>query len=198
MRFSNPLGVLSLALATVLVASPSVAKDASPAPAAPAADQMQPPQPAVQHKQMAREVGVWNADVTMWQAPGGPAETAKGTETNTMLGSMWLVSEFTMEMGGQPYTGHGHTGYDPVDKQYVGTWIDSFSPYMMTMQGDYDVASHTLSMESEGRCCMSNQKIYGRIVTKYIDDDTKTMEMYTTPAGGEEFLAMKIEYKRAQ
>lgn len=199
MRFTKLIGVLSLALVGALMVSPVMAQDAGAAASeAAGAGMMQPPQPVVQHKQMAREAGVWNAEVTMWQAPDAPPETSKGVETNTMLGSMWMVSEFTMEMGGQPYHGHGHTGYDPVDKQYVGTWIDSFSPHMMTMRGDYDVASHTMEMATEGRCCMTNKKIEGRIVTKYIDDNTKTMEMYTTPAGGEEYMSMKIDYKRAK
>ncbi|MBA3482029.1 MAG: DUF1579 family protein, partial [Pirellulales bacterium] len=50
--------------------------------------------PTKQHAEMAREVGVWDADVSMWEQPDAEPMKSKGVETNAMLGKMWLMSSF--------------------------------------------------------------------------------------------------------
>ena len=77
---------------------------------------------------------------------------SKGTEKNELLqGGMWLVSRFEGEMVGMPFTGVGTFGYDPIEKKYVGTWVDSMTPHLMIMKGDYDAATKTMTSTGEGR-----------------------------------------------
>jgi len=58
---------------------------------------------------------------------GGPPEVSTGVETNTLVGGLWLVSDFQGRWGSQPFHGHGTFGYDTSKKKYVGIWVDSMS-----------------------------------------------------------------------
>jgi hypothetical protein len=154
-----------------------------------------PPQPQREHQEMAREAGVWTATTKMWMDPSAEPEVGQATETNTMLGNMWLVSKFEGEFGGMPFTGHCQIGYDPAEKKYIGTWIDTMSPYLMTMEGEYNSADHTLTMVTKGRDFMTNEICQGKNVTKYVDDDHKTFTMYQKK-GDEYNKTLEIEYTR--
>ena len=66
----------------------------------------------------------------LFHTPDAEPTVSKATETNELIGGMWLVSRFEGQMMGMPFTGVGHWGYDPAEKKYVGTWIDNMTPYM--------------------------------------------------------------------
>lgn len=155
-------------------------------------------QPGEQHKNMAREAGVWDADVKMWMAPDAPPMPSKGVETNKMFGDFWLVSNFEMDMGGMKFKGHGQYGYDPKKKKYVGTWVDTMSPYLSTMEGEYDVETHTLTMYSTGINMMTGKEQKSKMISKYIDENTKQFEIHHEVEGeeGQWWKAMEIDYKR--
>ena len=74
----------------------------------------EPPAATKAHALLKKDVGVWDADVTMWLAgPDGPKEEGKAVESNRMLGETWLLSEFKGPFGGIPFEGFGQFGYDP-------------------------------------------------------------------------------------
>ncbi|MEQ8211941.1 MAG: DUF1579 domain-containing protein [Lacipirellulaceae bacterium] len=158
----------------------------------------QMPQPGEQHVNMAREAGVWDAEVKMWMSPDAPPMPSKGIETNTMLGDFWMLSDFEMDMGGMKYKGRGQYGYDPKKKKYVGTWVDNMSPYLSTMEGDYDVETHTLTMVSTGINMMTGKEQKSKMVSKYIDENTKHFEIHHAVEGeeGKWWKAMEISYKK--
>ena len=103
------------------------------------------PTPGPEHEMLKKDVGTWDATVEMFMAPGAPPAVSKGTETVTMLGGFWQLTEFKSEMMGQPFEGRGATGYDPAKKKYVGTWVDSMTPGYYTVEGTYDPATKTLT-----------------------------------------------------
>ena len=84
---------------------------------------------------------------------------------------MWLVSKFEGKLGDMPFTGRGTTGYDPAEKKYVGTWIDSVSPYMTIMKGDYDPATKTLTMTGDMRDVASGKVTETKQIWHYVDAD---------------------------
>jgi hypothetical protein len=91
-------------------------------------------------------VGTWDATVEM---PGAPP--SKGTMVYKMeMNGQWLVSHFTGSFGGMPFSGMGLDSYDPNQKKYVGVWVDSMSHAPMVMHGDYDEATHTLTLTGKG------------------------------------------------
>ncbi|RMF39036.1 MAG: DUF1579 domain-containing protein, partial [Planctomycetota bacterium] len=97
----------------------------------------QPPEPGPEYRILKKDVGRWIAKMKMWEGPGDPIE-AEGTEINRMVGPYFVVSDFKVELNGQPFAGHGVFGYDAEKKKYVGSWIDSMSPIAMHMVGEYD------------------------------------------------------------
>jgi hypothetical protein len=154
--------------------------------------------PLTEHVQLARDAGVWEGESQMWAAPGTEPMTSKGVETVETLGPFWLVSEFVGDLMGQEFKGRSQLGYDPVKKKYVGTWIDTMSATMLTMTGDYDVATHTLTMMMEGIDGMTGQPGKWKSVTRYEDENTKVFEMYAPVEGqdGEWWKMMEVKYKR--
>ena len=151
-----------------------------------------------QHQELNHEVGVWDAEVTMWMTPDAEPMKSKAVETNEMLGEMWLVSKFEGEFGGQKYSGRGQTGYNPIEEKFVGTWIDTMSPFMFSMEGEYDEDSHTLTMIGEGINFMTGEEHKSKMVTRYTGEDTKVFEMYM-PSETEEgkwWKHMEAKYTR--
>jgi hypothetical protein len=153
--------------------------------------------PTKHHEAMAEDVGVWDADVTMYM-PGSEPAKSKAVETNEMMGKMWLMSKFEGEFGGEKFSGASAVGYDPIKKKYTGGWVDTMSPFMMKMEGDYDEDSKTLTMIGEGIDAMTGKPSKHKMVTKYSSKDTKTFTMFHEAEDGDDEWQkmMVIEYTR--
>jgi hypothetical protein len=166
--------------------------------AAPAAGEMPPaPKPGPEHEILKKSVGTWDATVEE-MAPGAPSKTSKGTETAKLVGGLWLVSDFKSEMMGQPFEGHAVGGYDPTKKKYVGTWIDTMSPYLQTMEGTYDEKTATSTMIATGIDIATGKPSTSKMITRYESDDEKVFEIMMPVEGkeGEWWKMMEITYTR--
>jgi hypothetical protein len=152
--------------------------------------------PTKQHEALAEDVGTWEGDVTMWPAAGAEPMKSKGVETNEMLGKMWLMSKYEGDMGGEKFAGRSAIGYDPVKKKFYGGWVDTMSPFMMKLEGDYDEASHTLTMDGETTNVMTGKPEKMRLITKWEGKDKKTFEIHGTGEDGKEWKMMEIKYTR--
>lgn len=150
-----------------------------------------------QHIEMAREVGTWDAETKFWMTPGGEPTTSKAVETNKMFGDFWLLSHFKGDIAGAPFEGRMQLGYDPVEKKYVGTWIDTMTPYVSRLSGDYDVKNHTLTLVAKARDPQSGEIKTSTLISKYVDSDTKEFTMHDGgPDAKDPFKMMQITYKR--
>ena len=162
-----------------------------------AQEEGQLPQASEQHKLLAEDVGTWDAVMKIFLQEGAPPMESKGTEKNELLpGGMWLVSRFQSDFAGMPFTGMGTIGYDPVEKKYVGTWVDSISPHLSIMKGDYDPATKTMATIAEGRDFATGKVMQSRHVSRHVDENTRAFEMYAQEEGGKERKVMEIQYKR--
>ena len=162
--------------------------------ATPALAQTPPvPQPGPEHEMLKKDVGTWDATVEMFMGPpGGAPAVSKGTETVTMLGGLWQITEFKSEMMGQPFEGRGAMGFDPAKKKFVGTWVDSMTPGYYTVEGAYDPATKTLTGTMEGPD-PSGAVVKTKETTEWKDADTRVFTMYA-PDG--QTVGMRITYKR--
>lgn len=155
--------------------------------AAPSARAQEPPKPGPEHADLKKLEGTWDTTMKM----GG--QESKGTATYKMdLGGLWLVSRFEGTVGGMKFTGHGADSYDPAKKKYVGLWIDSMSPSIMTMEGTRDAATKTLTMVGEGPD-MTGKTVKHKAVSHMPDDNTIHFGMYVGDAKEPQFT---IVYKR--
>ncbi len=154
--------------------------------------------PGDEHKNMAREVGVWDAASKIFPAPDAAPMESEGVETVTMLGPFWLVAEFEGEFAGMPFKGMSQMTFDPLKKKYVGTWIDTVSAVMLTMEGDYDAQKHELTLMMEGIDAMTGKPGKWKTVTRYESEDAKTFEMHAPVEGedGQWWKMMEIRYAR--
>lgn len=152
--------------------------------------------PSPEHEVLKKDVGTWKAKMTMWEGEGEPAMEAEGVETNRMMGDFWIVSTFKMDFGGMPFEGHGTNGYDPKTEKFVGSWVDSTSPYAMHMTGTYDEKTSTFTFKSEG-LGPDGQPTKGKSVIVYKDDDHRTFTMYDI-VDGKEVKKMVVEYERTK
>src|SRR5208283_1512581 len=110
------------------------------------------PKPTPEHERLVQDVGTWDATIKSWmQGPGSEPSVSKGVEiAKLMPGGLWVLSEFHGKFGDMAFHGQGQTGYDPVKKKYIGTWVDSMSPSIMIMEGDFDPRTNTFTTYSKG------------------------------------------------
>jgi hypothetical protein len=162
-----------------------------------AQDQAGASKPTEQHKLLEHEVGTWDANVKIWGEPGAEPLESKATEKNELLpGGLWIISRFEGEMAGMKFSGVGTTGYDPIEKKYVATWIDSMSPHMMIMKGEYDPATKTTTLTGDSRDPMTGKMVSTKEISRHIDENSRTFEMYVPDKDGKMFKVMEIQYKR--
>ena len=155
------------------------------------------PQPSKEHGLLHKDVGTWDAEITLFPPGEGAAPMkSKGTEKNELLtGGMWLVSRFEGEMAGMKFAGAGTSGYDPIEKKYVGTWADSMSPHLMIIKGAYDPATKTMTSTGEGRE-PSGETYQAKLISRHLDDGTRTFELHMRGADGKFTKMMEIKYTR--
>lgn len=153
-----------------------------------------------EHKVLKLEEGEWNAAVTMYAGPAGlydQPHKSKAKESSRMIGSFWIVSDFSGEFEGIKLTGRAQFGYDAKKKKYVGTWIDSFSPNPTKMVGTYDADKRTMTYETS-TVGMDGSPSKGKNVVVY-GDGKKVMTMYAAAPGTDEMIkVMEIVYTQAK
>ena len=154
-------------------------------------------QPTKEHKMLKFDKGNWDATVKIFPPAGGAPIESKATEKVELLpGGFWMLTRFQGKIGDLPYSGRGTFGYDPTEKKFVGTWVDSMNPYMLTMKGDFDEATHTLTMTGENRG-PGGKMHTSKEISRHIDANTRTFEMQMKGEDGKFQKMMEITYKRA-
>lgn len=148
-----------------------------------------------EHEILHKDVGVWNAKMTIWMPGMDDPITAEGVETNRMLGDFWIVSEFKADIFGQAFEGRAQTGYNAAKEKYVGTWVDSMEMNMTMMEGSWDEESQTMTFMGKGMSSATGEATISKNVVVYDDDDHHTMTMYMKD-GDDWVKGLQIEYSR--
>jgi len=154
-----------------------------------------PPHPGPEHEILKKEVGTWDATVEMSPGPGAPPLVSQGIETNSLLGGMWLVTQFKSDMGGMPFEGHGISGWDAGKKKYSWTWVDSMSTGISLGEGTWDAAAQAMTGWMEGPD-MTGKVMRSKSVTQWKDADTRLFTISGTGPDGKEMSFLEITYKR--
>ena len=154
--------------------------------------------PGEPHKMLAERVGTWNFTTKMWLQPGAAPEESSGTSTSEMImDGRYLLDKVEGMAMGMPFKGLGITGYDNLNKQFVGLWVDSLGTGVMTSTGtcndDWTVCTH----EGIGPDPVTGKNKKTKMVDRKIDADNYVFEMYDTTSDDEEWLTFQITSKRA-
>ncbi|HYF32486.1 MAG TPA: DUF1579 domain-containing protein [Chitinophagaceae bacterium] len=154
--------------------------------------------PGEVHNMIAKDNGVWEAEMTFWQTPDAQPMKMTGTATNkTIWDNRYQQSNFRCEMApGMVFEGVSTLGYDNVKKAFVNTWIDNMATGIMYMEGKYDSANKTVNLAGKSTDYRTGKDVSMRQTFRWVDDNTQHLEMYATYPGGKEFKNMEITYKR--
>ena len=161
--------------------------------------QMSPPEATKEHKLLQQDVGVWDAEMKIWmQGPDSAPAESKGVERVRPLGDLWVLATYEGTVGEQQFTGHSQMGYDPLKQKFVGTWIDTVSPHISTMEGTCDEATQELTMIMTSIDPTTNKESKAKSVSKSLDKDTRVFTMFMeTPGTGDGWTKMmEVNYKR--
>lgn len=158
------------------------------------------PKPTAEHKILAADEGTWDATIKAYMAgPDAEPTVSKGVEVNTVMpGGLWVLSKFQGDFGGTSFEGHGQFGYDPLKKQYVGSWIDSMNPTLSILEGTYDAKTRTMTYVGDGVDPGTKAKYTQKMVTTSKDDGTRVFTLYMKfdAAGGDEVKFMEVTYTK--
>jgi hypothetical protein len=153
--------------------------------------------PGEMHKKLEDMVGTFDADVRVWMDPAKPPEDTKGTSVNKwVLGNRYVETSYEGTMMGEPFNGVGYTGYDNVQKKYVGTWMDTGSTGMMNSTCALDASGKSMTCKATVWEPATNKPTPMEFKTSWTDHDHHAMEMWGTGPGGKKYKMMEITYTR--
>lgn len=152
-----------------------------------------PPKPGPEHELLKKYVGVW--DVTIEGEPGSQSSSKGSEHCRLLAGGLWLVTEFKGDLMGQAFEGTGMTGYDPIKKKYVDSWVDSMSTAITRGESTYDPATKTMTGIEESTD-PSGKPMKMKSVTEWKDDNTRIFTMSFEGPDGKFVPALKIKYTR--
>jgi hypothetical protein len=152
--------------------------------------------PGEVHKMLAADDGEWNAEITMWMAPGAPPTKSTATAVNKMImGGRYQQSMHTGNFNGMPFEGMSLVGYDNAKKVFMSSWIDNMGTGIMHMEGTWDEKTKTINFTGNTVDPMTGKDMKVREVFKMVDKNTQVMEMFMTQ-NGKESKSMEIKFTR--
>ena len=181
-------GIVALAALAALPAGVARSQDQNPPHAT----------PTDEHAVLNQFVGEWKT-TGKGTDPSGKQTEMSGYEFDRMvLGDFWLFFVYNSQMAGKPFVGHGMIGYDPAKKKYVGSWVDSMSPFMTTLEGTADRKTKSITLDAIGTDPMTEKACKGRLVFEFQDNDHRSVRSYKIDESGEAKLAFELHYTREQ
>jgi len=149
--------------------------------------------PLPEHKRLLPFVGQWEGEGKYYLNQVGEPLRLQATETNRMVGQLWLVSD--LETNQMDFASHTVIGYDPEEGKFIGSFVGSFYPLMsraevVENQADRTVITTFRSYNPAG------VMVRFKIVQTWLDDDTRRQEIYATGDDGEQALKSELLLKR--
>ena len=161
--------------------------------------------PGEMHKKLNDMVGTFDASVRMWMDPTKPPEDSTAVSVNKwVLGDRFVESKYEGTMMGEPFNGLGYTGYDNVQKRYVGTWMDSTTTGIMAeLFHKTESPVVEISAEFTGACVLSKANrfaclypidymVWTQTVEGYVDGGTHRAEASHPKAKRELWLTGRV------
>jgi hypothetical protein len=157
----------------------------------------EPPKPGPEHALLARMEGVWETKIKIYVRPNKPPVESEGLYTLKMeVGGLFLVGDIKSKMLDADFQARTITGYDTFKKQYTGTWVDSMSTALYTLEGSFDKTGTVYTEVMRGPDPGTGKPMRVRTVTEIGDKGTMLAKMYGARADGKEGLMMEISYTR--
>ena len=143
-------------------------------------------------------MGSWTTTSRMWMDAARPPEEFAGrAEFKMVLGGRFLQQDFNGVMMGQPFTGHGLTGFDTNRKQYTMVWADNVSSAFTIASGGISPDGNTITMFGQmDEPTMGEFGKHVKWVTRWAGADKMFFEAWEVQHG-KDFKVFEVEYTRA-
>lgn len=141
-----------------------------------------------------KDVGEWDAAITVTPSPGAPPQVSVGRLSGRLIaGGRWLITDFKNHTTG--FEGHGIYGYNATAKRYVGTWVDDMRTNLYVGESEWDAASKTMTYV--WKATMPNgQAMTWKETSEAVSEDEQIFRvLFPAPDGGE-FEMMRAVYRR--
>ena len=146
------------------------------------------------HERLSPLIGVFRSAGRSWRGPGAEAMTSSGTMINRwILGGLFMEQDYKGTFNGAAFVGRGYWGFNEASGLYESVWMDSTGGQIARDAGAFRDGVWEMRGESFMADGTAREQ---RSVVRVVDQDRHTMELYFTPRGGEEFLALQVEYRR--
>lgn len=159
-------------------------------------------QPGPEHAELAKVVGTWDQEITMWMYPNAEPQTSAGVSTiKTILGGRFLLEKVRgeMDMGGEKmlFEGLGIFGYDNFKKKYVYTWVDNMGTMIMLAEGTPDATGKVITYLGEIPDPATGETKTVKTISRRESDDREVVEMHNQLPDGSWFKSMEIVMTRS-
>jgi hypothetical protein len=152
--------------------------------------------PGDMHKWLAKWDGTWTGEVSSYMSQDGEPMKSTATMTNKMImNGLYQMSDYSGNMMGQPFQGHGILAYDNAKKEFVNTWIDNMGSGIVVMRGTLDTTNNTLAIKGTQTDPVTGKDAMIREEVRFIDDNTQSFTMWGE-MNGKEHKFMEATFKR--
>ncbi len=129
-----------------------------------------------EHAWLQQLVGDWKVRASASAGPDQPGMEFESTERVRTFGGLWVLVEGSADMDGTLLRTQMTIGYDPAQKQFVGTWVDLVQTHLWTYRGSLDETRTRLTLEAEGPAFDDpNANASYRDTIEIVDADHKRM-----------------------
>jgi hypothetical protein len=150
-----------------------------------------------EHQRLAAWAGTWDTKDKARPQPEAPFSESNGMHTVRLeMNGTWLVSDLLTTLFGVPYKAHMQIGFDPRQRKYVGTLIQSVTPELTLMEGTHDEKSKVLTMTYDAPDPASGTTQKLRATWEITGEKTAVMRLYQTAPGGKEFVFLEKAYTK--
>ena len=151
--------------------------------------------PGPPHERLKQLEGQWDAVVKSYYTQ--PAEETKATSTvHMIMEGRYYQEDVSGTAMGRPFSGMSITGYDNILDKYVSIWVDNMGTGIMTSEGVAEQGGKVINWTAQGSDPMTRKAAKYRMVTRFVDADKYTFEMYGAGQDGKEMKMMEISYTR--
>lgn len=141
-----------------------------------------------------KDVGTWDADVTVTPQPGAAPQASKGVlHARLIAGGRWLVTDFRNDTTG--FEGHGLYGYDAATGRYSGTWVDDTRSGLLVAEGEWNPEARTMTFEWSATF-PDGRSMRWIDVTETVRDGEQIFRTLIPMPDGTRFEMMRAHYRR--
>jgi uncharacterized protein YfaP (DUF2135 family) len=155
--------------------------------------------PGKMHEHLAKGVGTWKGNNTMWMYPGAdPVKTQCTSVVTSMMDGRFIKIEMAGEMPGMgPFNGFGINGYDNAAGKFVSMWIDNCTTSILNGAGELSPDGKTTTWVYTYTCPLTKKPTKMRQIETMTGPNTMTLEAHATdPKSGKEYKMISIEFTK--